>query len=119
MWDIYTEMMPLLSALLLLVSVNIVRRADVADARYLELGSQFPAVMSLGSAGDGTLIGNQWLLTAAHVARALERRATLPTITIGAARYRVDRVVIHPSWIERGPHDIGLVHVSGVVRGVK
>jgi len=104
---------------LLLVPIHIVRRADVPDDRYLALGARFPGVVAAGRAGDATLVGDQWLITAAHVARALDRGSPRATISIVDKKYEVDRVVLHPAWVDLGPHDIALVHLTTKVKGVK
>lgn len=104
-----------LAFVLLFVPLHIVRRADVPDDRYLTLGAKFPGVVAAGRSGDATLIGDQWLLTAAHVARNLGRAV----ITIGSAKYTIDRVVLHPSSLDLGRHDIALLHVSRKVSDVK
>ena len=111
--------MRLLSAILLLIPSSIVRRADVADAKYLELGARFPAVVALGRAGDATLIEPHWLITAAHVARAFERSAARPSVRIESQDYVADRIVVHPEWHDLGPHDIALIHLARSVTGVE
>jgi hypothetical protein len=115
----HPQSMRLLAAILLLIPSRIVRRADVADEKYVELGARYPAVIALGRAGDGTLIDRQWLITAAHVARALERSTSRPTVHIGSRDYVADRIVVHPAWRDLGPHDIGLIHLATPVSGVE
>jgi len=95
----------------------IVRRADVSDSRYLELGARFPAVVALGRAGDATLIDYQWLITAAHVARS--RAPVGASIRIGDEDFPIDYVALHPSWRDLGPHDIALIHLAKPVKTVK
>ena len=107
--------MRLLAAVLLLMPLSIVRRADVADARYLALGKKFPAVIAAGRAGDATLISDQWLITAAHVARSLRKAAVF---TIGSEDYTADFVAMHPAWRDLGEHDVALIHLSRPVTGV-
>src|SRR5215212_3440933 len=108
--------MRLLTVALLLV--NIVRRHDIPDARYLALGARFPGVVSLGRLGDATLISDRWLVTAAHVARSLASRSSSFQIRIDGKDYRIGRVVVHPLWRELGAHDIALVELTQVVKGV-
>ena len=86
--------MRLLAAALLLMPIAIVRRTDVPDKRYVALGASFPAVVSVGRAGDATLIADRWLITAAHVARSVGSRRE---IRIGTTDYSVDQVVVHLS----------------------
>jgi hypothetical protein len=94
----------------------IVRRADRADVRYLEAGARYPAVVALGRAGDATLIAPRWLLTAAHVAAAVQGRRS---VDIAGKGYGIERVVLHPEWRALGPHDVGLVRLDRPVQGVK
>jgi len=93
----------------------ILKRHDVADERYRDLGEKFPAVSNFGRAGEGTLVGAAWVLTAAHVAAGMRRDAQ---IRFGDESYAIDRIVTHPEWKETGAHDIGLVRLSRSVTGV-
>jgi hypothetical protein len=106
-----------LFALALLV-VNIVRRHDVADRRYLNLGTRYPAVVAIGRFGDATLVSNHWLVTAAHVARSLSTSSRVAQIIIGGKTYSAGRVIIHPMWRDLGPHDIALIELTQNVAGV-
>lgn len=106
----------LLTCVLATLPAGIIRRSDRDDARYLEAGSKYPAVIALGRAGDATLIAPDWLLTAGHVAAAVRRRGSL---TIRGREYAVVRVEIHGDWRELGPHDVGLVRLGRPVEGVK
>jgi hypothetical protein len=94
----------------------IVIRHDRPDARYRELGERFPAVSSFGRAGAGTLVGTQWVLTAAHVAAGLLRDAT---IQFKGTPYTIERIVVHPEWKEMGTKDIALVKLAAPVAGVE
>ena len=98
----------------LLMATPIVRRTDVADERYLALGQRYPSVVSLGRAGDATLIAPGWLITAAHVARAVDR-AGVRSIHIGSADVPIGRVVLHPDWHDHGEHDIALIQLEAPV----
>lgn len=104
---------------LLVTSGNaIVRRADKPDADYLALGANMSAVVSIGRLGDATLVRRDWLLTAAHVARAVATGRGGDSVRIGARNYFVDRVAIHPQWTDMGKHDIALLHLSKSVTDV-
>ena len=93
----------------------IIRRADRPDARYLEAGAKYNAVIALGRVGDATLIAPQWLLTAGHVANAFRGR---PSVEVGGRAYRIDRVAVHGAWRELGPHDVGLIRLAEPVVGI-
>jgi hypothetical protein len=95
---------------------GIVIRDDRPDSLYLALGERSPAVGRIGRRGDGTLVSPTWVLTAAHVAAGLER-ADVPVV-FGDRGYQVRRVVLHPDWVELGPHDIALVELAEPVTGI-
>jgi hypothetical protein len=93
----------------------IIRRADRPDARYLEAGAKYSAVIALGRVGDATLVAPQWLVTAGHVANAFRAH---PSVDIAGRTYQIDRVVVHGEWRELGPHDVGLIRLRQPVVGV-
>lgn len=90
---------------------RIVRRADVADAEYVALGSRFPGVVPIGRLGDAALIAPRWLLTAAHVARGVQRSG-LATVRVGGREIALSAVHVHPDWRELGDHDIALLQLA-------
>lgn len=112
-------------ALLLLVALPlargpIIRRHDLADSLYVQLGRGYPALAHInlptpqGAAdGEGTLIAPRWVLTAAHVATEVE---VGHLITVGKSRYSVDSVVLHPDW-DNGAHDIALLRLATPIDG--
>jgi hypothetical protein len=63
--------------------------------------------------GEGTLIAQRWVLTAAHVATEM---APGHRITIGGAEHIVDSIVRHPDWND-GPHDLALLRLARPVEG--
>ena len=76
------------------------RRDDVDDSLYIALGDSFPSVGGLaGTSGDwgsAVLLGNNWILTAAHVVDSEDWTGTFhPDGTTG---YSVISVNIHPSY---------------------
>ncbi len=93
----------------------IVIRHDRDDARYQELGKQFPAVARILPDGTGVLIAPQFVLTAAHVARGARNGS--PSVEIEGREYPVERIFIHPEW-HSGPHDIAVFKLDRPVRGV-
>ena len=110
---------PVIVALVVPVAEPIIRRADRADSAYCQLGLRARSLVSIGRAGDGTLIASRWVLTAGHVARAMAMRAgAVRSVQIGGASYAVAETFVHPDWTEMGPHDIGLLRLARPVSGV-
>lgn len=91
-------------------------RHDRPDAEYRKLGERFAAVGTFGRAGTGALIGDRWVLSAAHVIAGMRRDATFD---IGGRRYVVERRITHPEWKEMGAHDIGLVLLADPVPNIR
>ena len=110
---------PVVVALVVPTSEPIIRRADRPDSSYRQLAARSKALVSIGRAGDGTLIGPKWVLTAGHVAQALStRQPEKRTVDIGGATYRVAETFVHPNWTEMGPNDVGLLRLDRSVSGV-
>lgn len=98
----------------------IIRRHDRPDERYIALGQRYPAVGKVGRRmGDGTLIGDRWVLTAGHVANGLMRRGGEPTVYFGDRAFRVRRAYLHPAWQEMNPHDIAVLELESPVTGIQ
>ncbi len=77
---------------------GIVRRDDVDEQNYIDLGLQYPNVGMLTSQnnfGSGVLIASRWVLTAAH----LQDSDVAPDqFTIGDSLYTVSEFHQHPDW---------------------
>ena len=74
----------------------ILRRHDRADERYLALGKEYESsICSVGGA-VGTLIGNQWLLTAGHVVTNISPFSR--SAECGGVSIPIATVYTYPGW---------------------
>jgi len=96
------------------------RRHDVPAADYTSLGAQYTTVGGVlvgASFGSATLIGTNWILTAAHVPGAL----TSGSFFLNGNTYAVTNIVRDPLWsgsVGIGGHDFALGFIAGGVAGV-
>ena len=94
-------------------------RADRDDAEYLEMATKYTSYVPLGVPdGGGVLVNERWVLTAAHMAKALGEKKG-HRIRIAGADYGVAKVFIHPEWNPKEHSDIALVLLDSAVRGVE
>ena len=95
-------------------------RPDRDDAEYLELATHYPSSILLDAPdGEGVLIAPRWVLTAAHMVRALHEMKTPPRLTIGERDYEIASFHAHPDWKKGGHSDIGLLFLRQAVEGVE
>jgi hypothetical protein len=95
-------------------------RADRDDAEYLELATGYASSVLLNAPdGEGVLVAPRWVLTAAHMAKALQEMKALPKLEFGARAYEIRSVFLHPDWKKGGASDIALLLLRDPVKGVE
>lgn len=100
------------------IASGIIRRHDVDDERYLAHATGIDSVVAVGG-GTATLVGERWLLTAAHVAEQVN--ALSRTVVVGDREYKIDKRVMHPTWLgEASPTsiDVALLRLSEPVDSI-
>jgi Trypsin len=117
---------PLLRSLALIVAFAtlpthaILIRPDRSDEEYRELATRYDTSVILEAPdGEGVLIAPRWVLTAAHMAKALQEMKALPKLTFAGKAYEIQGVFIHPDWKKGGPGDIALLQLKIPVEGVE
>lgn len=94
-------------------------RADRDDAEYRELATRYPASLALGVPdGEGTLIAPRWILTAAHMARAVEEQKPR-VLQLNGKAHEVEAVFVHPDWKKGGHPDLALLQLKTAVTGIE
>lgn len=90
-------------------------RSDVEEARYLELGAKFPAVVQVGGLGSGTLVAPRFVLTAAHVPEMLQRMRKGKALEVAFGDKKIEVAKVHiPEARKAAPrrHDIALLELA-------
>ena len=100
-----------------LPAAAILIRPDRDDAEYQELATKYPASVLLNAPdGEGVLIAPRWILTAAHMVKALEELKPLPRITIGKRAFEIQSMHANPEYRKGNPaSDIGLIYLKRAV----
>jgi hypothetical protein len=100
-----------------LPAAAILIRPDRDDAEYQELATKYPAAVLLNAPdGEGVLIAPRWILTAAHMVKALEELKPLPRITIGKRSFEIQSMHANPDYRKGNPaSDIGLIYLKRAV----
>lgn len=94
-------------------------RPDRDDAEYLELATRYTSSVTLNAPdGEGVLIAARWVLTAAHMAKAMQELRPVPKVSIGARQHEIQAFFIHPDWKKGGPSDIALILLKDAVTHV-
>ncbi|MEX2116749.1 MAG: trypsin-like serine protease [Bacteroidota bacterium] len=98
----------------------IITRHDRPDSLALSLGSRYTGLVHLNlptpqgaGDGEGTLIADCWVLTAAHVGAVIK---VGHSVAIGQVSATVDSILLHPDWEDGGPHDLALLRLDKRIR---
>jgi hypothetical protein len=94
-------------------------RHDKPDTDYLVPRSRFSFMARVNGVAEGSLIGDKWVITAAHVARHMH--PFNDRVAVGGVTYRAKKVLFHPeakSFNFRRRIDMALVLLDRPVKGI-
>ncbi|MBA4745990.1 MAG: trypsin-like serine protease [Muricauda sp.] len=108
----------LIAALVIMCSSFIVTRHDTKDEEYIVYGRRGFESLAVFEDGNGTLIDEQWVLTARHIA---DNQKPGSIVAINGAEFKVEEVVLYPQkptddLFEK--KDLGLIKLNQKVKGV-
>jgi hypothetical protein len=95
-------------------------RPDRDDAEYQEMATKFESSIILDAPdGEGVLIAPRWVLTAAHMAKALQEMKALPKLRFAGKEYEIQSMTLHPEWKKGLPQsDIAVIQLRRAVPDV-
>ncbi len=99
---------------------RILIRHDTPDEEYIAFAKSLPVTASIVFYNNtdlaGTLISEQWVLSAAHVAETIPEGHKL---IIGNDSVGIEKIIIHPEWSENGRPDIALIKLNRAINHIK
>jgi hypothetical protein len=104
-----------------LPAAAILIRPDRDDAEYLEMATRYESSVILEAPdGEGVLIAPRWVLTAGHMAKALQEMKALPKLHFGGKEFEIQALFIHPEW-KKGlaQSDVALIQLKKAVEKVE
>tara|TARA_R110002096_G_scaffold116719_3_gene252903 strand:+ start:5262 stop:6452 length:1191 start_codon:yes stop_codon:yes gene_type:complete len=103
-----------------IINNPIIIRHDVPEKAYIEFARELPVtdaiVMYNSTDLAGTLISDQWVLSAAHVAETIKDGHKL---IINGDSVGIEKIIIHPEWESNNRPDIALIKLKRKIENVK
>lgn len=109
------------AAALALPAHSILIRADRDDAEYLEMATRYESSVILEAPdGEGVLIAPRWVLTVAHMGKALQEMKASPKLRFAGEEHEIQSITLHPGWkAGTAQSDIALILLKKPVKGVE
>ncbi|WP_235297684.1 trypsin-like serine protease [Portibacter marinus] len=117
----------IIKALTLLLSIfytielnSIIIRHDIEEKQFIELAKNLPVIDAIVKYNEtdvaGTLITDQWVLSAAHVAETIKNDHKL---IVAGDSVGIHQIFIHPEWEEEDRPDLALIKLNQPLKHVK